>query len=126
VVGQAEPARRSTAERGPECSNEEASVRKPVRSIWSVAVAGVLGALFAFPVLASGAGAQTTSVCTFTTSGTVPGTIDVSATTPAGATEVRITFTPDDAASPRRSPPARRPPAAGSPRCSSPRTGLAW
>jgi len=74
-------------------------VRKPVRSIWAAALAGVLGALFAFPVLAPGAGAQTTSVCTFTASGTAPGTIDVSVTSPAGATEVRVTFTPDDASS---------------------------
>ncbi len=72
-------------------------MRNRVRSIWGVALAGVLGALVAFPLLAPGAGAQTASVCTFTASGTAPGTIDVSVTTPAGATEVRVTFTPDDA-----------------------------
>jgi LPXTG-motif cell wall-anchored protein len=107
-----ERARRSTAERGAKRGNEEAPVSRPVRSIWSVAVAGMLGALFAFPVLASGAGAQTTSVCTFTASETAPGTIAVSVTTPAGATEVRVTFTPDDASSPPQVE-SRTPPAGG-------------
>jgi LPXTG-motif cell wall-anchored protein len=35
--------------------DEEAIVRNPVRKIWGVALVGVLGALFAFPMLAAGA-----------------------------------------------------------------------
>jgi LPXTG-motif cell wall-anchored protein len=69
-----------------------------------VAVVGVLGALFAMPMLTAGAqeGGPPPSPgqCTFAAAGTVPGTVTVTGTVPNGATEINVTFTPSDPTGP--------------------------
>jgi len=64
-----------------------------------VALVGVLGALFAFPMLAAGAqeggSPPPPGACTFAATGTAPGTVTGSVTAPDGATQVIVTFTPN-------------------------------
>jgi LPXTG-motif cell wall-anchored protein len=79
--------------------DEEAIVRNPVRKLMGVALVGVLGALFALPMLTAGAqeGGPPPSPgdCTFDAAGTAPGTVTGSVTAPEGATQITATFTPD-------------------------------
>jgi LPXTG-motif cell wall-anchored protein len=79
---------------------EEVIVRHPVRRFAGVALIGVLGALFAMPLLPAGAqeGGPPPSPgdCTFTATGTAPGPVHVEVITPAGASEVVVTFAPSE------------------------------
>jgi LPXTG-motif cell wall-anchored protein len=64
-----------------------------------VALVGVLGALFAVPMMTAGAqeGGPPPSPggCTFSAAGTVPGTVTGSVIVPAGASQVVVTYTPN-------------------------------
>jgi LPXTG-motif cell wall-anchored protein len=80
-----------------------------------VAVIGVLGALFALPMLGAGAqegGAvpESPGPCSFTAAGTAPGLVTGSVTVPAGATAVFVTFTPTNTNSPVQTFPLGAPP----------------
>jgi len=72
-----------------------------VRKFVSVTVIGVVGAFFVLPMLAAGAqeGGQVPAspgACTFTAVGTAPGPVTGTVTVPAGASDVTVTFTPDE------------------------------
>jgi LPXTG-motif cell wall-anchored protein len=96
----------------------EAIVRYPVRKFMGVALVGVLGALFALPMI--GAGAQeggaippSPGPCSFTAGGTAPGTVTGTVTVPDGATQVVVTFTPDDTTHPAQTFPQAAPAGGG-------------